>query len=99
MRTNVNLAEDARAFAELYAHANGFTLGQAISALILLARDNANEPRAIHFELSPSGFPIFQPTGRTITTEMVLKAQHEEDLDSFAARMARKARTPDRMRT
>jgi hypothetical protein len=34
MRTNVNLADDARQFAEVYAHANGITLGEAITDLI-----------------------------------------------------------------
>jgi hypothetical protein len=34
MRTNVNLADDARQFAEVYAHANGITLGNAITDLI-----------------------------------------------------------------
>jgi hypothetical protein len=92
MRTNVNLTEDAREFAELYAHANGLTLSNAISALILQARDAANESSAIHFERGASGFPISPLKGRAITTKMVLKAQQEEDLDSFAARTYRNAR-------
>jgi len=34
MRITVNLAEDARQFAEIYARANGLTLGDAITELI-----------------------------------------------------------------
>ncbi|MGA2569531.1 MAG: hypothetical protein ABSF23_03350 [Terracidiphilus sp.] len=80
MRTNVNLAEDARRFAIVYADANGLTLGDAITELIRKGRRAeaaASEP--IEFELGPSGFPVFPRTGRRITTEMVRKAE-EDDL-------------------
>jgi hypothetical protein len=76
MRTNVNLAEDARQFAEVYAHANGITLGDAITELIRKGQCAATG--AIEPAFGPSGFPIFPPKGRILTTEMVLKAQEEE---------------------
>jgi len=81
MRTNVNLADDARQFAMIYADANGITLGEAITELIRKGREaGASEPRQTRFELSPAGFPIFPRSGRRITTKMVRKAL-EDDLD------------------
>jgi hypothetical protein len=81
MRTNVNLADDARQFAEIYAHANGFTLGDAITELIRKGKFADTVPQEPNnFAVGPSGFPIFPPKGRILTTEMVLKAQEEEDL-------------------
>jgi hypothetical protein len=80
MRTNVNLADDARQFAELYAHANGITLGDAITDLIRKGSKAASsESETPRFGRTPSGFPTFPPKGRILTTEMVLKAQQEED--------------------
>lgn len=79
MRTNVNLADDAREFAEVYAHANGLTLGDAITDLIRKggkAASSASE--SLEFGRSASGFPTLPPKDRILTTEMVLKA-HEED--------------------
>jgi hypothetical protein len=79
MRTNVNLADDAREFAEVYAHANGITLGDAITELIRRgkkASSNATAPPK--FGRSASGFPTIPPRNRVLTTEMVLKAQEEE---------------------
>jgi hypothetical protein len=76
MRTNVNLADDARQFAEVYAHANGLTLGDAITNLIREGQRAASvtvEPT--EFALGPSGFPIFPRKGRIITTEMVRQAE------------------------
>jgi hypothetical protein len=75
MRTNVKLADDAREFAEIYAHANGLTLGEAITDLIRkssqLASGASETPK---FGRSASGFPTFPPNGRVITTEMVKEA-------------------------
>jgi hypothetical protein len=79
MRTNVNLADDARQFAEVYAHANGFTLGDAITDLIRKGQHAAaagTEPT--ESLLGPSGFPIFPPKGRILTTEMVRHAELDE---------------------
>jgi hypothetical protein len=75
MRTNVNLAADARQFAEVYAHANAITLGEAITDLIRKggkAASSASE--TLKFVRSASGFPTFPPSGRVITTEMVKEA-------------------------
>jgi hypothetical protein len=80
MRTNVNIAEDARQFAMVYADANGITLGDAISKLILKGRQaEAAAAEPIPFARTNSGFPVFPPKGRTLTTEMVRKAE-EDDL-------------------
>ena len=75
MRTNVNIADDARQFAEVYAHANGITLGDAITELIRKVEKNAHIPaKPVKFQRSAAGFPIFPPSGRVITTEMVNEA-------------------------
>jgi hypothetical protein len=75
MRTNVNLADDARQFAEVYAHANGLTLGDAITDLIRKSSQTANgASETPKFGRSASGFPTFPPSGRVITTEMVKEA-------------------------
>jgi hypothetical protein len=75
MRTNVNLADDAREFAEVYAHANGLTLGEAITELIRKTSQNANgASETPKFGRSASGFPTFPSNGRVITTEMVKEA-------------------------
>ena len=81
MRTNVNIADDVRQFADLYANAKGITLGEAITELIRKAqRAEAADPGPRTFERSFAGFPIFPDSGRTITTEMVRKAE-EDDVD------------------
>ena len=75
MRTNVNIAEDARQFAMVYADANGITLGDAITDLIRKGGKAASFPaEAEKFRRSAAGFPTFPPSGRVITTEMVNKA-------------------------
>jgi len=80
MRTNVNIADDAREFAEIYAHANGITLGEAITEIIRREqKSEIGESRPLRFGRTASGFPTFPPSGRTITTDMVLNAQAEED--------------------
>jgi len=75
MRTNVNLADDARQFAEVYAHANGITLGEAITDLVRKGGEAASLPaKKVEFRRSAAGFPTFPPSGRVITTEMVNEA-------------------------
>jgi hypothetical protein len=72
MRTNVNIADDARQFAEYYAQANGITLGEAISALILSYQKRADTSRQQEpFEVNELGIPVLRNKGRVITTEMV----------------------------
>lgn len=79
MRTNVNIADDAREFAEYFAHANGITLGEAITELIRKSKPSDAAPHEIpKFGRTSSGFPTFPSRGRVITTEMVLKAQEED---------------------
>ena len=81
MRPIYNLAAAPRQFAALYAYARGITLGEAITDLIRKSQRAATvDPEPIMFALGPSGFPIFPPKGRILTTEMVLTAQ-EEDFD------------------
>jgi hypothetical protein len=79
MRTNVNLADDARQFAEIYAHANGITLGDAITDLIRKGSQTASgASKTPKFGRSASGFPTIPPRNRILTTEMVLEALEEE---------------------
>jgi hypothetical protein len=79
MRTNVNIADDARAFAEVYAQANGISLGEAVTAVMRKGIDALAKPEPVEFERSASGFPIFKNRGRVITTQMVIDALAEED--------------------
>jgi hypothetical protein len=80
MRTNVNIADDAREFAMVYANANGITLGEAITELIRKGRQaEEGVDEAPCFGRSESGFPTFQPKGRVLTTQMVLDAMAEDD--------------------
>jgi hypothetical protein len=44
-----------------------------------IRQGEVGEAKPIQFGRTASGFPTFPPSGRTITTEMVLKAQAEED--------------------
>lgn len=79
MRTNVNIADDARRFAMVYADANGLTLGDAITELIRRSqRAESAASERIEFELGPSGFPVIPRTGRRITTEMVRRFEEDE---------------------
>lgn len=78
MRTNINIAEDAREVAGVYANSRGITLGEAITELIRkgAGADSPREPRK--FPRSFAGFPVFPKSGRTITTEMVRKAEEDD---------------------
>ena len=79
MRTNVNIADDAREFAAVYADARGMTLGDAITELIREGRRSVNEKRTTQkFRLSSAGFPVFPRSGRKLTTEQVRKAEEDE---------------------
>ena len=79
MRTNVNLADDARQFAALYAYARGITLGEAITELIRKGKQaTSGASETPKFGRSASGFPTLPPRNRILTTEMVLKAQEED---------------------
>ena len=66
-----------------YARARGITLSAAIDELIRKAQTApASKPEIRH---SPDGFPMFPPSGRVITSEMVKKLEEEEfDPKKFA---------------
>lgn len=75
MRTNINISEDARELAAVFAQANGITLGDAISQLILRGGGSAGKPAGkTKFGRSAAGFPTLPKRGRVITTEMVKEA-------------------------
>lgn len=83
MRTTITIDDDAHEFAAVYARARGITLGAAIGELI--RRAEAAPPSEPDIRWSDSGLPMFPPTGRTITAEMVNKLEEEEfDSKEFA---------------
>lgn len=82
MRTTVTLDDEIHEFAAYYARVRGLTLGAAIDELIRKAQA-ASAPKPPEIQHSPNGLPMFPPTGRTITTEMVKKLE-EEDFDPKA---------------
>jgi hypothetical protein len=76
MRTTINLDDKTHEFASVYAAARGITLSAAIAELIRKAQSApAPEP---DIRIGPNGLPMFPPTGRTITAEMVKKLEEEE---------------------
>jgi hypothetical protein len=80
MRTTITLDDETHTFASYYAQARGLTLSAAIDELIHKAQA---APPDIRY--SPNGFPMFPPTGRTITDEMVKQlAEDEFDSEKFA---------------
>jgi hypothetical protein len=79
MRTNVNIADDAREFAMVYADAKGMTLGDAITELIREGqRAVSGKPKFRGFARSSAGFPMFPLSGRKLTTEQARKAEEDE---------------------
>lgn len=76
MRTTITLDDDTHEFATVYARARGLTLGAAIGELIRKAE--VARPSEPDIRWSESGLPMFPPTGRTITAEMVKKLEEEE---------------------
>jgi hypothetical protein len=76
MRTSVTLDDDVHEFAAYYANARGITLSAAMNELIRKAETAPNPKPEIL--IGPNGLPMFPPTGRTITSEMVKKAEEEE---------------------
>ena len=77
MRTTVTMDEEAHEYAAYYARARGLTLSAAINELIRKARE-AKEPAEEGILILPNGFPIFPPTGGTITSEDVKRLEAEE---------------------
>ena len=83
MRTTITLAEETHEFATYYARSRGLTLSAAIDELILKAQEGPKPE--LDIRIGPAGLPMFPPTGRTITSEMVKKLEEEEfDPKNFA---------------
>jgi hypothetical protein len=78
MRTTITLDDDVHEFATYYARAKGLTLSAAIEELIRKAQNPVTPEPDIR--IGPNGMPMFPPTGRTITSEM-MKALEEEEYD------------------
>ena len=75
VRTNINLDDTVHEFASVYASARGITLSAAINELI---RKAETAPSSMPEILKGrNGLPMFPPTGRTITAEMVKELDEE----------------------
>jgi hypothetical protein len=84
MRTTVTLDDETHEFVAYYARAKGISLGAAIDELIRMAQ-SAPAPPPPEILRSLNGFPMFPPTGRTITSEMVKQLEEDEfDPEKFA---------------
>lgn len=76
MRTTITLDDDTHEFAAYYARVRGLTLSAAIDELIRKAQaPSAPKP---DIRIGPNGLPMFPPTGRRITAEMVKEIEAEE---------------------
>jgi hypothetical protein len=76
MRTTVTLDDDVHEFAAVYSSARGISLSAAINELIRKAEQAPlPQPEIIW---SAEGIPMFPPTGRAITSEMVKRIEEEE---------------------
>jgi hypothetical protein len=76
MRTTISLDDETHEFACYYARSRGLTLSAAIDELIRKAQTTpAPKP---DIRIGPNGLPMFPPTGRTITADMVKKIETEE---------------------
>jgi hypothetical protein len=83
MRTTITLDDDVHEFASYYASARGITLSAAMNELVRKA-ETAPTPKPL-IVFSPEGFPMFPPTGGSITCEMVKKLEEDEfDPKKFA---------------
>jgi hypothetical protein len=84
MRTSITLSDETHTLASYYAHARGLTLSAAIDELIRKAQATppATPPKICY---SPSGLPMFPPTGGVVTAELVKKLDEEEfDPENYA---------------
>ena len=83
MRTTITLDNETHEFAIYYARVRGLTLSAAINELIRKAE--AGPAPKPDIRIGPNGLPMFPPTGRTSTAEMVKKLEEEEfDPKEFA---------------
>ena len=78
MRTTINMDDDVHEFTSIYAAANGITLSRAVGELIRKAQMAPVQAEEHTIQILPNGFPIFPPTGRTITDELVKQLEEEE---------------------
>ena len=84
MRTTVTIDDETHEFVAYYARAKGISLGAAIDEQIRKAQTAppASPPEILR---SPNGLPMFPPTGKVLTSEMVKAAEEEEfDPKNFA---------------
>ena len=77
MRTTISLDDETHEFAAYYARSRGITLSAAIDELIRKAQEGPKPKPDIRIGV-PNGLPMFPPTGRRITAEMVKKIEEEE---------------------
>ena len=83
MSTTITLDDDVHEFAAYYARSRGLTLSAAIDEMIRKVLEGPKPKPDIR--IGPSGLPMFPPTGRTITAELVKKLEEEEfDPKNFA---------------
>jgi hypothetical protein len=84
MRTTITIDDETHEYATYYARARGITLSAAIEELIRKAQA-APPPEPPTILRSPNGLPMFPPTGKVLTSEMVKAAEEEEfDPEKFA---------------
>jgi hypothetical protein len=82
MRTTITLNDETHTFASYYAHARGLTLSAAIDELIRKAQAPPAPPKICY---SPSGLPMFPPSGGIVTAALVKNLEEEEfDPKAFA---------------
>jgi hypothetical protein len=77
MRTTITIADKSHEFASYYARVRGLTLSAAIDELIQKAQAAPLPPQP-EIQYSPNGLPMFPPSGRTITAELVQQLEEEE---------------------
>lgn len=78
MRTTVTLDDDVHEFATYYARGKGITLSAALNELVRQAEKSPKAETGPLIVFSPEGFPMFSPTGGTVTSEMVKRLEEEE---------------------
>lgn len=83
MRTTITLDQDVHDFATYYANSKGITLSAAMNELVRKAEAGPKPKPDIR--IGPNGLPMFPPSGRKITCEMVKRIEEEEfDPKNFA---------------
>ncbi|HVT79401.1 MAG TPA: hypothetical protein VHM90_01990 [Phycisphaerae bacterium] len=78
MRTTVNLAPETHEFVTYYASARGLTLSAALDELVRKAQLTPAPAQEVEICRNEYGFPVFPPSGRVITSEMVKALEEEE---------------------